>query len=138
MYSHLSEEERQVIRIEMGNRAGVRRIAMMPGRHASMFSRLPAAARTGVTHDDGTEFARHAELRDEPGMATYFADPYSSWRRGGNENRNGMIRRHPPKRTPIAPPPWHANRRRPSTKPTTGPCECSASAPPPRHSPTNC
>ena len=70
----------------------------------AMFSRLPAAARTGVTHDNGTEFARHAELRDEPGMATYFADPCSSWRRGGNENRNGMIRRYPPKRTPIAPP----------------------------------
>ena len=69
----------------------------------AMFSRLPAAARTGVTHDDGTEFARHAELRDESGMATYFADPYSSWRRGGNENRNGMIRRHLPKRTPVAP-----------------------------------
>ena len=69
----------------------------------AMFSRLPAAARTEVTHDDDTELARHAELRDEPGMATYFADPYSSWRRGGNENRNGMIRRHPPKRTPIAP-----------------------------------
>ena len=69
----------------------------------AMFSRLPAAARTGVTHDDGTEFARHAELRDELGMATYFADPYSSWQRGGNENRNGMIRRYLPKRTPIAP-----------------------------------
>ena len=40
----------------------------------AMFSRLPAAARTGATHDDGTEFARHAGLRDEPGMATYFAD----------------------------------------------------------------
>ena len=36
--------------------------------------RLPAAARTGATHDDGTELARHAGLRDEPGMATYFAD----------------------------------------------------------------
>lgn len=64
VYSHLSEEERQVVRIEMGNGASVRRMAMMPGRHA--------------------------------------------------------------------------NRRRPSTKPTTGPCECSATAPPPRHSPTNC
>ena len=42
-----------------------------------------------------------------------------------------MIRRHPPKRTPVAPP-WHANCRRSSTKPTTGPCECSAAAPPPR------
>ncbi|WP_230473928.1 hypothetical protein [Bifidobacterium longum] len=36
-------------------------------------------------------------------MATHSADPYSSWRRGGNENRNGMIRRYLPKRTPIAP-----------------------------------
>ena len=221
VYSRLSEEGRQVVRIEMGNGASVRRMAMVPGRHAStagreirrdtwfpsnesesyrpcrpkrlrtgpwtgraadgagarpggragrsriplrtsicerpygqddrsrfgereadgvigagrnphteverrtrfpmaaivpdetaaasvaaqeaMFSRLPAAARTGVTHDDGTEFARHAELRDEPGMATYFADPHSSWRSGGNENRNGIIRRHPPKRTPIRP-----------------------------------
>ena len=66
-----------------------------------------------------------------------FADPYSSWRRGGNENGNGMIRRHPPKRTPVAP----SMAREPQEtvdKPTTGPCECSAAAPPPRHSPTNC
>ena len=97
VYSYLSEEERRVVRIEMGNGASV-------AAQEAMFSRLPAAARTGVTHDDGTEFARHAGLRDEPGMATYFADPCSSWRRGGNENRNGMIRRHPPKRTPVAPP----------------------------------
>ena len=39
VYSHLSEEERQVVRIEMGNGASVRRIAMMPGRHASTVSR---------------------------------------------------------------------------------------------------
>ncbi|MFY1815023.1 IS30 family transposase, partial [Bifidobacterium bifidum] len=56
-----------------------------------------------VTHDNGTGFARHARLRDEPGMATCFADPYSSWQRGGNENRNGMIRRYLPKRTIIEP-----------------------------------
>ena len=110
VYSHLSEEERQVVRIELGNGSSV-------AAQEAMFSRLPAAARTGATHDDGTELARHAELRDEPGMATYFADPYGSWRRGGNENRN---------------------RRRSSTKPTTGPCERSPTAPPPRHSPTNC
>ena len=130
---------------EVGRRTRFPMAAIVPDETAAasvaaqeaMFSRLPAAARTGVTHDDGTEFARHAGLRDEPGMATYFADPHSSWRRGGNENRNGMIRRHPPKRTPVAPPPWHVNCRRSPTKPTTGPCECSAAAPPPRHSPTN-
>ena len=48
----------------------------------AMFSALPAGARTGVTHDNGTEFARHGRLRERLGMATYFADPYSSYQRG--------------------------------------------------------
>ena len=73
------------------------------GAQLDMFSPLPAGARVSVTHDNGTEFARHARLRDELGMATYFADPYSSWQRGSNENRNGMIRRYLPKRTIIEP-----------------------------------
>ena len=61
-----------------------------------MFSPLPAGARVSVT-----EFARHTRLRDGLGMDTYFADPYSSRRRGSNENRNGMIRRYLPKRSEI-------------------------------------
>ena len=73
------------------------------GARLAMFAPLPAAARLSVTHGNGTGFARHARLRDEPGMATCFADPYSSWQRGGNENRNGMIRRYLPKRTIIEP-----------------------------------
>ena len=39
VYSHLSEEGRQVVRIGMGNGAGVRRMAMVPGRHASAAGR---------------------------------------------------------------------------------------------------
>ena len=70
------------LRTEVGRRARFPMAAIVPDETAAasvaaqeaMFSRLPAAARTGATHDDGTEFARHAELRDEPGMATYFAD----------------------------------------------------------------
>ena len=69
----------------------------------SLFSAMPPDARPGVTYDNGTEFARHAELRDGLGMATYFADPYSSWQHGSNENRNGMIRRYLPKRAAISP-----------------------------------
>ena len=71
------------------------------GAQLDMFSPLPAGARVSVTHDNGTEFARHTRLRDGPGMDTYFADPYSSRRRGSNENRNGMIRRYPHKRGEI-------------------------------------
>ena len=73
------------------------------GAQLDMFAPPPAGARLSVTHDNGTEFARHERLRDGLGMATYFADPYSSWQRGSNENRNGMIRRYLPKRTLIEP-----------------------------------
>ena len=71
------------------------------GAQLDMFSPLPAGARVSVTHDNGTEFAHHERLRDGLGMATYFADLYSSRRRGSNENRNGMIRRYLPKRCEI-------------------------------------
>ena len=54
------------------------------GAQLDMFSPLPAGARVSVTHDNGTEFAHHERLRDGLGMATYFADPYSSWQRGSN------------------------------------------------------
>ncbi|WP_370539126.1 helix-turn-helix domain-containing protein [Bifidobacterium longum] len=39
VYSHLSEEERQVIQIEVGNGTGVRKMARLPGRSPSGISR---------------------------------------------------------------------------------------------------
>ena len=39
VYSHLSEEEFQVIRIEVGNGTGVRKMARLPGRSPSSISR---------------------------------------------------------------------------------------------------
>lgn len=39
VYSHLSEEEFQVIRIEVGNGTGVRKMARLPGRSPSGISR---------------------------------------------------------------------------------------------------
>ena len=39
VYSHLSEEERQVIQIEIGNGTSVRGIGLMLGRNASAVGR---------------------------------------------------------------------------------------------------
>ena len=59
---------------------------------------------TGITFDNGKEFAGHAEiscaleLRD----GVFFATPYHSWERGTNENTNGLIRRLYPKKSSFA------------------------------------
>lgn len=49
-------------------------------------------ART-LTVDNGTEFVEHERITKETGIQVYFADPYSSYQRGSNENSNGLLRR---------------------------------------------
>ena len=66
-----------------------------------IFKDIPPAARVDRTWDNGTEASLHMLVDEALGMLTYFADPYSSWQRGSNENRNGMIRRYLPKRCEI-------------------------------------
>lgn len=63
-----------------------------------MFKKLPGALRKSTTLDNGRENHLHKQL-EELGMDTYFADPYSSWQRGTNENTNGLLRRYLPKKT---------------------------------------
>lgn len=50
-----------------------------------------------VTFDNGREFSAHEKISTELGIAVYFADPYSSWQRGLNENTNGLLRQYYPK-----------------------------------------
>lgn len=64
-----------------------------------IFGVLPAHARLSTTLDNGKEHTNHVELKTELHMHTYFADPYSSWQRGGNENFNLWIRYYFPKGT---------------------------------------
>lgn len=59
----------------------------------------PAGRAVDRTWDNGTEASLHMLVDEALGMLTYFADPYSSWQRGSNENRNGRIRRYLPKGT---------------------------------------
>lgn len=63
----------------------------------SILDTLPQGMRRTITYDNGSEFALHHQLVDSHGVLTYFADPYCSWQRGTNENRNGLIRRYLPK-----------------------------------------
>lgn len=66
-----------------------------------IYGDLPPRARIDRTWDNGTEASCHQLVDEALGMPAYFADPYSSWQRGTNENRNGRIRRYLPKKTPF-------------------------------------
>lgn len=66
-----------------------------------IFAELPACLRRSTTLDNGRENHLHSQLR-ELDMQTYFADPYSSWTRGTNENGNWHLRRYFPKGTDFA------------------------------------
>lgn len=63
-----------------------------------LFVQLPERLRRSTTLDNGRENHLHYKLK-ALGMQTYFADPYSSWQRGTNENTNGLLRRYLPKKT---------------------------------------
>jgi len=50
-----------------------------------------------ITSDNGSEFAYHEYIAKALDCDFYFADPYSSWQRGLNENTNGLLRQYFPK-----------------------------------------
>lgn len=47
-----------------------------------------------ITADNGKEFSLHEYAAQEIDVDWYFADPYSAWQRGTNENTNGLIRQY--------------------------------------------
>jgi len=52
-----------------------------------------------ITYDRGIEFAEYEAIARQTNTAVYFADAYSSYQRGSNENLNGLIRQYYPKRS---------------------------------------
>jgi transposase, IS30 family len=60
---------------------------------------LPQQMRKTMTHDNGLEMAQHKLFTAQTQIKVFFADPYSSWQRGTNENTNMLIRDFFPKGT---------------------------------------
>jgi len=58
---------------------------------------VPRCLRKTMTSDRGKEMSLHEELAKTLKIQVYFADPYSPWQRGCNENTNGLIRQYLPK-----------------------------------------
>jgi len=79
-----------------------RTAASMQTAITTLYNRLPKGAfKTGTT-DRGKEFACCTAIKEQLDLTLYFADAYSSWQRGSNENSNGLLREFYPKKTDLA------------------------------------
>ena len=63
---------------------------------------VPAPLRKTLTYDRGKEMAEHERLAARLAIRVFFADPYSPWQRGTNENTNGLLRQYRPTGTDLS------------------------------------
>lgn len=66
---------------------------------AKAFKRVPRQFKKTLTYDRGSEMSQHKLFSEETKIRVFFADPYSPWQRGTNENTNGLARQYFPKGT---------------------------------------
>ena len=76
--------------------------ASMEGAIHAVHGAFPGGTFETATTDRGKEFSGHERIQASLGVPVYFADPYSSWQRGSNENANGLLREFFPKGTDFA------------------------------------
>ncbi len=68
---------------------------------SAIITKLKGRVAHTITFDNGSEFTNHSLITEALGISVYFADPYSSWQRGSNENLNRQLRAYLPKRSDI-------------------------------------
>ena len=91
--THVERKSRYLIAGKLDNKTAVETAQTA----TAAFRRIPEELRHTLTLDNGKEFARFKDIEENTGLTVYFADPYSAWQRGTNENTNGLLRRYFPK-----------------------------------------
>ena len=91
--SHVERKSRYLIAAKLADKTA----NTMTIASARAFQCIPKMVRKTLIVDNGKEFSLFKELENKTGLCIYFADPYSAWQRGSNENTNGLLRQYFPK-----------------------------------------
>jgi len=95
--THVERKCRYLLAVKLSDK----KASTMTTRTSKAFCKLPRKLRHTLTVDNGKEFSNFKELELKTHLKIYFADPYSAWQRGTNENTNGLLRQYFPKGTPF-------------------------------------
>lgn len=87
----LSHVERKSRYTRLGKLAD-KKAATLSAATCAIFRGLPSKLRRTLTADNGKEFADFKTIERRLGLKVYFANPYTPWERGTNENTNGLLR----------------------------------------------
>lgn len=91
--THVERKSRYLMAAKLTDK----KAATMTSQSIKSYWSIPCAMRQTLTVDNGKEFSQFKELESKTGLKVYFADPYSAWQRGTNENTNGILRHYFPK-----------------------------------------
>jgi len=93
--THVDRKSRYLIAAKLKDK----RAKTYADKTLSAFRGIPKDKRQTMTVDNGKEFSYFKRIEKILDLSVYFADPYSPWQRGTNENTNGLLRRYFPKGT---------------------------------------
>jgi len=95
--THVERKSRFLLAVKLSDK----KAATMTRQTTKAFRKVPRLLRHTLTVDNGKEFADFKELEAKTHLKIFFADPYSAWQRGTNENTNGLLKQYFPKGTPL-------------------------------------
>lgn len=93
--THVERKSRYLLSGKMSDKSA----ESMNATTKRLFRKIPRSKRQTMTVDNGKEFSGFKDMERSVGLCCYFADPYSSYQRGTNENTNGLLRQFFPKGT---------------------------------------
>lgn len=108
--SMVCKKQKEILSVQYERKSQLVRIQKLPNKTAEAtkaalretITSLPQDLFQTMTFDNGTEGARHMDIRDDFNIQTYFCDAYASWQKGGVENINGLIRQYIPKNADLS------------------------------------